>query len=101
MSRRPPASRRFDDATVLAIRQADTSLAQEAQRQGCSRELIRQIRSGLIYRHLLPEGFVPGTVSCLRCIHWGDGGCTLGHEDPIEEGPQFARECAAYAETTP
>jgi hypothetical protein len=90
--------KRLDDATVLAIRRAKTSLSEEAKIHGCSKELIRQIRSGLIYKHLLPEGFVPGTISCLRCVHWGDGGCALCLPEALEIGPQFARECAAYGE---
>jgi hypothetical protein len=88
----------LDDATVLAIRRAKTTLAEEAKLRGRSRELIRQIRSGLIYKHLLPAGFVPGTISCLRCVHWGDGGCALCLPEALEIGPQFARECAAYGE---
>jgi hypothetical protein len=98
MSRRPPSDRRFDAQAILQIRAAETSNAAEAKLRNCSKEFIRQIRAGLMYRDLWDPAFAVGTVTCLRCVHWGDGGCTLGHQDPIEEGPEFARECAAWVE---
>ena len=109
------SSRRFDDATVRAIRSARTSLSEEAKVRGCSKELIRQIRSGLAYRDSWDPGLAAGSVSCLRCIHWepdqteleyvGDrkkvriieaAHCGLGLPDPAEEGPGFARQCSVY-----
>jgi len=110
--------RRFDDATVRAIRRATTSLSEESKLRGCSRELIRQIRSGIAYRDSWDDGLTAGTVSCVRCIHWVPdeteavyvngrkvirvlipAHCGLGLPDPLEIGPQFARECAAYGVT--
>ena len=92
----PP--RRFDSVTVAAIRSSSTTHAEEARIRRCSRENIRQIRAGILYRDLWDPGLTPGSVSCHGCVHWSDGGCTLGFADPITRGPGFARECAAYWE---
>lgn len=98
MKRRPPSDRKFDEQAVNEIRHSKTTNAAEAQRRGCSRECIRQIRAGLLYRDLWDPTLAVGTVSCLRCNHWGDGGCTLGFPEAITDGPEFARECASWME---
>jgi Zn ribbon nucleic-acid-binding protein len=113
-------SRRFDDATVRAIRSARTSLTEEARIRGCSKELIRQIRNGLAYRDSWDAGMAVGSVSCVKCVHWQQeqteleyvndrrrvhvieaAHCGLGFPDPTEEGPGFARQCSVYREVKP
>jgi hypothetical protein len=100
MSRQPPIDRRFDAQAILQIRAAQTSNTAEAKLRGCSKEFIRQIRAGLVYRDLWDPALAVGTVSCLRCIHNPDGRCRLDIPEAIEIGPQFARECSAWMEAS-
>ena len=68
------------------------------------RELIRQIRSGLIYKDLLPNWFrrpfKAGDPTCNQCRFWSDG-CSMGFPDPEIEGPRFARDCSVFDAVTP
>jgi hypothetical protein len=93
------AERLIDDAAVMAIRQSTDSYQLLADHYGCSRELIRQIRSGLIYKDLLPNWFrsppTAGDPTCQQCIHWSDG-CSMGFPDVEIEGPRFARDCSVF-----
>ena len=99
----PNAKRLIDDATVMAIRQSADGHQSLADQHGCSRELIRQIRSGLIYKDLLPEWFrapaKAGDPTCNQCRFWSDG-CSMGFPDPEIEGPQFARDCSVFDAVT-
>jgi hypothetical protein len=90
--------RQFDAATVKAIRAATTSHKDEALLRGCSKEAIRQIRAGIIYADTFDPTLAlrPVSVSCLRCHHWTDNHCRLDFPEPVEEGPEFARECSAW-----
>ena len=73
----PDAKRLIDDAAVMAIRQSTDGHQSLADQHGCSRELIRQIRSGLIYKDLLPEWFrgpfKAGDPTCNQCRFWKRG----------------------------
>jgi hypothetical protein len=93
------AERLIDNAAVMVIRQSTDSYQLLADQYGCSRELIRQIRSGLIYKDLLPHWFrspaVAGDPTCQQCIHWIDG-CSMGFPDVEIEGPRFARDCSVF-----
>ena len=93
------ADRLIDDAAVMAIRQSSDSYQLLADQYGCSRELIRQIRSGVIYKDLLPNWFrSPPTArdpTCQQCKFWSDG-CSMGFPDPEIEGPRFARDCSVF-----
>ena len=93
------ADRLIDDAAVMAIRQSTDSYQLLADQYGCSRELIRQIRSGVIYKDLLPYWFrspaTAGDPTCQQCIHWSDG-CSMGFPDVEIEGPRFARDCSVF-----
>lgn len=97
-------ARQFDDAAVMAIRQSADSLDSLAAQHGCSRELIRQIRIGKIYKDSLPAGFRPppkaSDPTCERCKFWSDG-CSMGFPDAAIEGPGFAYDCSAFAAVTP
>jgi hypothetical protein len=93
------ANRLIDDAAVMAIRQSSDSYQLLADRYGCSRELIRQIRVGLIYKDLLPHWFrspaTAGDPTCQQCKFWSDG-CSMGFPDVEIEGPRFARDCSVF-----
>ena len=93
------ADRLIDDAAVMAIRQSTDSYQLLADHYGCSRELIRQIRSGLIYKDLLPYWFrspaTAGYPTCQQCKFWSDG-CSMGFPDAEIEGPRFARDCSVF-----
>jgi hypothetical protein len=92
------------DVDVRLILETRESHSAMARRFGRSREAIRQIRTGRLYRHLAPE--IPrweagaGRASCYRCRYWegvADAGCCgFGFPDPIEEGPSFARDCSSF-----
>jgi hypothetical protein len=90
--------------TVMAIRQSTDGHQSLADQHGCSRELIRQIRSGLIYKDLLPDWFrapfKAGDPTCNQCRFWSDG-CSMGFPDPEIEGPRFARDCSVFGAVTP
>jgi hypothetical protein len=95
----PMAERLIDDAAVMAIRQSTDGHQSLANRHGCSRELIRQIKNGSIYKDLLPDWFRSppraGDPTCEQCRFWSDG-CSMGFPDPEIEGPRFARDCSVF-----
>ena len=94
-----PRQRRYSDATIAAIRSSTASKRTLAAEHGCSVTLILAIQSGRLYRDLVPAGAAPlSSITCHRCVHWVDGGCSLGIPEAVEIGPQFARECAAWGE---
>jgi hypothetical protein len=100
------AERLIDDAAVIAIRQSTDNYQLLADQHGCSRELIRQIRNGLIYKDLLPGWFrspaKAGDPTCEQCKFWSDSyGCSMGFPDPEIEGPRFARDCSVFDAVTP
>ena len=101
-SRNPdPATRRFDAATIKAIRESLDGRRVLATQYGCSQTMIRDIVSGRSYKDLLPEGFrkppKQGDPSGTSCRHWQADACGMGFPDPAEEGPAFARDCSLYA----
>lgn len=106
-------ARQFDDAAVMAIRQSTDSLESLAAQHGCSRELIRQIRIGKIYKDSLPAGFRPppkaSDPTCERCKFYvgakqkrldeeGQGAsCLLDIPEFETEGVRAAWDCSAFA----
>jgi len=84
-------------AAVIASAKSHRALGQI---YGVSGECIRQIRQGIIYRDLLPEGYRPpprrGDPSCEHCRYWESESCGMGFPDPLEEGVGFARDCSLY-----
>lgn len=96
-----PSIRRFDAATIKAIRESTDGRRVLAKQYGCSQTMIRDIVAGRCYKDLLPEGFrsppKPGDPNCERCRYWEANACGMGFPDPVEEGPSFARDCSLYA----
>jgi hypothetical protein len=96
--------RRLPDAAVIAIRNARGSKQAIGDEYGVSREMVRQIQAGLVYRDLLPENFRrppgPNDPSCERCREWrgleSANPCGMGFPDPVIEGVGFARDCSLY-----
>lgn len=89
----------------LALQRTDLNHREVAQIVGCSGEAIRQIRCGLIYRHVHPDLIRPNAVgqkpvtggpNCLDCEQWRDGRCSFGFPDPELEGLSFAADCDLY-----
>ena len=109
----PNAKRLIDDATVMAIRQSADGHQSLADQHGCSRELIRQIRSGLIYKDLLPEWFrAParaGDPTCEQCEFYVKAkqermdeerqseSCSLDIPEFEIQGVRAAWDCSAFA----
>lgn len=95
--------RKLTDQQVLAIYHADLShvtMAQLAERHSVSRETVRQIRKGKVYKKLLAS---MATIRlCTDCIHWATVGhyCTMGFPDPEDEGLAFASDCSLYEALT-
>jgi hypothetical protein len=104
ISRSQEPRRRLSDAAVIAIRNTRGSKQAIANEYGVSREMVRQIQAGLLYRDLLPDGFQrppgPNDPSCERCREWRglESGepCGMGFPDPVVEGVGFARDCSLY-----
>ena len=109
----PDAKRLIDDAAVMAIRQSTDGNQSLADQHGCSRELIRQIRSGLIYKDLLPKWFrapaKAGDPTCKGCEFYvkakqehlseesqGES-CSLDIPEFETEGVRAAWDCSAFA----
>jgi transposase-like protein len=104
-------ARLLTDQTIKAIRWSTDDYQLLAQQYGCSRELIRQIRNGEIYRDLLPEGFrSPPKASdptCYQCIFYVPAKpeqievegqcehCYLGIPEFETEGVRAAWDCSA------
>jgi hypothetical protein len=99
--RNQPLLTEADVRFILESREGHQALA---RRFGRTREAIRLVRTGRLYRYLAPDvpRWEPGTAgaSCYRCRHWegvGEAGsCGFGFPDPIEEGPTFARDCSSF-----
>ena len=109
-------ARRFDDATVISIRQLPATPAEQrflAEQYSCSAELIRQIQSGKIYTDLLPAWFVApakaGDPTCRQCqfyveakpeqieIDAQEQSCSLGIPEFETQGVRAIRDCSAVA----
>ena len=107
-NRRPHSDRRFSDQAIFDIRRRGAAnsgnWAQIARDYGTSRELVRQVVHGLIYRDLLPDDFRrppgPADPKCDYCSEWlgpdSEQPCRLGVPDPVIEGVGFARDCEFY-----
>lgn len=107
----PPANhvyRLTDRQLTELLMQRGTTHAHWARQFGCSPELIRQIRLGMIYRRRVPA--VPrwsgGPVlpppelsgpSCINCTSWDGTECRIGFPDPGIEGPGFAADCSLFS----
>lgn len=109
----PGAKRLIDNAAVLAIRQSTDNHQELANQYGCSRELIRQIRNGKIYRDLLPKWFrapaKDGDPTCRQCQFYVEAkpeqvevdaqeqSCSLGIPEFETQGVRAIRDCSAVA----
>jgi|694.fasta_scaffold63958_4 hypothetical protein len=93
-------TRKFTAEQIAAIIASPETHRALGQVYGVSRETIRQIRIGKIYRDALPDGYRPppgpNDPSCERCMHWYHGECGLGFPDPALEGPVFASDCSLF-----
>ena len=114
-SRNPdPATRRFDAATIKAIRESLDGRRVLAKQYGCSETMIRDIVAGRSYRDLLPEGFRSppgaGDPSCEQCQFYAEAkpeqieveaqkkSCLLGIPEFETEGVRAIRDCSAFAD---
>ena len=105
--------RKISTEAVLAIRASNDGYQALADQHGCSRELIRQIRNGRIYRDLLPEWFrepaKAGDPTCEQCEFYVGAkqeqleeegqaaSCSLGIPEFETEGVRAAWDCSAFA----
>lgn len=105
--------RKITTEAVMEIRASSDNYQDLAAQHGCSRELIRQIRDGKIYRDLLPEWFrapaKAGDPTCEQCEFYvgakqerldeeGQGAsCSLDIPEFETEGVRAAWDCSAFA----
>jgi predicted RNA-binding Zn-ribbon protein involved in translation (DUF1610 family) len=108
-------ARRFDDATVILIRQLPATPTEQrflAEQYNCSPELIRQIQTGKIYTDLLPDWFrAPARASdptCKQCQFYVEAkpervevdaqeqSCSLGIPEFETQGVRAIRDCSAF-----
>jgi transcriptional regulator NrdR family protein len=92
-----------DEQLLMIFQRVDLNNTQLARIMDRSRELIRQVRAGLVYRDRLPqivraaEAPVPDKGHrCEQCNQWL-GYCTMGFPDPLLEGTAFANECVTFS----
>lgn len=101
---RPESVNLSDEQLRLILERRDLNNTHLARAFACSRELIRQVRAGLIYRDRLQQirggNAASGHLRCENCIQWL-GYCSMGFPDPLVEGSAFANECAAFADREP
>jgi transposase-like protein len=108
---RPPKGKRpvrlTADQIRFALTRTDLNNRQVAEVIGCSTELVRQIRAGLVYRMVHPELLRPNAPadapppivsgsSCHECVNWTGASCGFGWTDPLLEGLGFAADCDLY-----
>lgn len=88
---------KINDDGIRDILVSCKSHKEMSRRYGVTHQYIMQIRFGACCQSIAPE--LPRwskDITCDRCLHWLKESCGLGFPDPIEEGPGFARNCAAW-----
>jgi hypothetical protein len=92
-----------DEQLLMIIQRSDLSNAHLARTLNRSRELIRQVRAGLVYRDRLPQILRTTEVAvldkgyrCEQCNQWL-GYCAMNFPEPLTEGAFFANECVTFA----
>lgn len=89
---------------VSALTRTDLGNRAMGRALGRSGDAIRNLRTGISYRHVRPDIPRWGSAdqrlgsdvpSCLNCLHWSssDRLCGIGLPDPGLEGPSFALYC--------
>ena len=106
-----PTAKRQGSLTDEQVRQVlirtDVDNTEASRWLGCSPELVRQIRAGMLYRTVHPQlvrpnaraDAPPPTVdgpSCHECSNWAGVRCGFGFPDPQLEGLGFAADCDLY-----
>jgi len=108
--RTPPTRKRgplSEEQVRQILTQDELNNVEISQLVGCSRETVRQIRAGLIYRVVHPELLRPGAnrdmppliidgLNCYDCVNWAGSRCNFGFPDPLIEGLTFAADCDLY-----
>ena len=106
-------ARREEITRAVLTASIELSHNELARQVGVSRECVRQVRSGQLYRSYCPDlpRLAPGVLqlSCNDCVHFvrerlrrrvngidRTGGCGLGIPE-CTEGFAFARGCGAFA----
>jgi hypothetical protein len=108
----PPREKRqrlTPEQVHFALVRLDLSNRDIAEQIDCTRETVRLIRAGALYRGVHPELLRPGTPrpkpdamtpSCDKCSHWKGERCGFGFPDPILEGLLFASDCDLYRQVS-
>lgn len=85
------------DDQIRTILLSSDSHYEVGRKVGASAQVVSNVRYGLNYRKALPHLMRWRlNVACVGCHHWADGACSLGFPEPAQEGPGFARLCAAW-----
>jgi len=102
-SRAPGDLNLSDEQLLVIFERQDLNNSELSRMLNCSRELVRQVRAGLVYRDRLPHirrGVETPAADlgrrCEQCNQWL-GYCTMGFPDPLLEGTAFANECVTFS----
>lgn len=97
---RPRTGRKLKHDEVKFILTTEFNNKDLGERFNLSRETIRLIRIGSIYKDVHPD--IPRLKpkpsikpSCRKCVNW-KGRCLMDIPDPVVEGVRFAKDCIFY-----
>lgn len=101
VSPHPRSGRKLkNDEVKFILTEIDLNNKELGDRFNLSRETIRLIRIGSIYRDVHPElertkPNYSTRPSCKKCVNW-KGYCSMDVPDPEVEGVKFAKDCVFY-----
>ncbi len=82
---------------VRTILLSSESNYEVGRKVGISPQAVSNVRYGISHRKVLPHLMRWRlNVACVSCRHWADGRCSLEFPEAAQEGPGFARLCAAW-----
>lgn len=97
-------ARQFTEEEIKYILTSGESIKKLKKRFRCGHGAIKNVMTGKTHSNVAPYikrqpmPLVDGASTCYNCLHWtsGKNQCDLGHVDPLEEGPLFARDCSSF-----
>lgn len=89
-----------DDEVQFILLHTEINNKELGEKFCLSRETIRLIRIGSLYKDVFPElerhkPAQSNIPSCKKCVNW-KGRCLMEFPDPVVEGVRFAKDCLFY-----